>query len=429
MELSMGQRKAVTQKMAAAYRRGSRSDKALILDQLCELTDWHRDHARKALRLAGKVQVVRPRAPRSPIYPEALVAALGVCWRVSRYPTGKRLAPMLPVLVRSLRRDGVLTLSDDQAALLVLMSPATIDRRLTPVRRLLVAKGRSHTKPGTLLKSQIPIRTWSEWDEDRPGFVEIDLVGHEGGNAFGEFCFTLTMTDVYSGFTVNRSVKNKAAAGVTAAIDHARKKFPFSVLGLDSDNGSEFINAHLFDYCHTNKLTFTRSRPGKKNDGAHVEQKNWTHVRELVGYLRFDTEAELELLNSIWELDARFTNHLLAQQKLVFRQREGSKVIKRYDQAKTPVERAIASGVLPAAKVASLRKMTTGIRPADLSGAITELVQHLEALSLAKAPTTTLHRVNRSFNASDRPEVRGEPKAPRRRAFPDESTNHRSRAI
>ncbi len=225
------------------------------------------------------------------------------------------------------------------------------------------------------------------------------------------------MTDVYSGFTINRSVKNKAAVHVTAAIDHARKKFPFPVLGIDSDNGSEFINAHLFDYCTANKLTFTRSRPFNKNDGAHVEQENWTHVRELVGCLGFDTTEELELLNAIWELDGRFSNHLLAQQKLIERRREGSKVIKRYDRAKTPVERAIASGVLPAAKVAALSKMTTGIRPADLSGAITELGSDLERVALTKAPTSLPRRINRAFNASDRPNVRGEPQTPRSRAL------------
>ncbi len=413
----MGQRKAVTQKLAAAYRRGSRADKARILNELCELTGWHRDHARRALRETGKVRVLRARPPRRPVYSDSLVEALAVCWRVSRYPTGKRLAPMLPVLVRGLRRDGVLRLGADEAQLLCQMSPATIDRRLAPLRRLLAPRGRSHTKPGTLLKSQIPIRTWSEWDEDGPGFVEIDLVGHEGGNPLGEFCFTLTMTDVATGFTINRSVENKAAVGVTEAIDHARKKFPFPILGIDSDNGSEFINAHLFDYCSANKLTFTRSRPGNKNDGAHVEQKNWTHVRELVGYLRFDTDAELEILNAIWELDSRFSNHLLAQQKLVFRHREGSKVIKRYDRAQTPVERAIASGILGKAKVASLRKMTTAIRPADLSGAITELAQDLERLALTKAPTPLPRKVNRAFNASDRPEVRGEQRARRSRAL------------
>jgi len=414
MELSMGQRKAVTAKLATAYRRGSRKDKARILEELCELTGWHRDHARRALRRVGTVRAVKLRGARQPTYSDELVAALALVWRVSRYPTGKRLAPMLSLLVPALRRDGELDIDDAQAALLMAMAPATIDRRLAGARRLLMPKGRSHTKPGTLLKSQIPIRTWSEWDDARPGFVEVDLVGHEGGNPFGEFCFTLTMTDVATGFTICRSVRNKAAVGVTEAIDFARRQFPFELLGLDSDNGSEFINAHLFEYCVSNKITFTRSRPGNKNDGAHVEQKNWTHVRELVGYLRFDTDEELELLNAIWILDGRFTNHLLAQQKLVSRVREGSKVTKRYDPAKTPVERAITSGVLSKQKAASLRKMTRSIRPGELSRHITELARQLEAFSITKAPTS-IRRVNRAFNSSDRPELRGEERARRSR--------------
>src|SRR5665213_119056 len=416
MELTMSQRHAVTKKMAVAYRRSSKSEKTKILDDLVGLTDWHRDYARHELVSAGAIKLVQPRRARAPRYPAHLTVALAFVWSLSRYPAGKRLAPMLDSLVVMLRRDGDLVLSDPDAALLGAMSAATIDRHLKNERSRLGLKGRSHTKPGTLLKSQIPIRTWADWSEDQPGFVEIDLVGHEGGNSSGEFCFTLTMTDIATGWTVNRSVKNKAAIWVVEAIDEAAAHFPFPILGIDSDNGAEFINAHLFDYCKERKITFTRSRSGNKNDGAHVEQKNWTHVRQLVGYLRFDTAEELGVLNELWALDGLFTNYLLAQQKLIEKHRHGAKVTKRHDSARTPFIRASThDGVSELSRAAMAATFAT-IHLCALSDQIETLTTRLEHLALTKS-LAPVRRVNKSFNRPLHPEVL------------DEATNQVSRRI
>lgn len=377
---------------------------------MVDLTGWHRDYARAALRRAGMVQLVRPRRPRQPTYGTRVIVALERCWAVLRMPAGKRLAPMLPELVPALLTAGEIHLSAAEAGLLCRMSAATIDRRLAGERARRLPRGRSHTKPGTLLKSQIPVRTWADWDDAVPGFVEIDLVGHDGGDAAGEHCFTLTVTDIATGWPVNRSVPNKAQKWVFEALQYALARFPFRIKGIDSDNGSEFINHQLQRWCQTHQVTFTRSRPGNKNDGAHVEQKNWSRVRELVGYYRYDTVGELDLLNQIWELDATFTNYWKPQQKLIFKQRNGARVTKRYDKATTPYRRALEDSTVTDQAREAMTATYQQAKPAALAPKALALTGDLDTVAQAKKaprpqPLTSRHH------------------RPTSRRSPDEATN------
>ena len=217
-------------------------------------------------------------------YGPDVIAALTVCWTVLGMPAGKRLAPMLGELVAVLRHFGELVIDEVTAALLVSMSAATVDRRLAPERAKYQLRGRVGTKPGSLLKNQIPVRTWAEWDDAVPGFVEIDTVFHDGGNRGGGHAFTLTVTDIATGWTESRSLPDRTAKHILAALNHIAAAMPFPIVGVDCDNGSEFINDELLAWCQDRRITFTRSRPGNKNDGCHVEQKNWTVVRPVAGW-------------------------------------------------------------------------------------------------------------------------------------------------
>ncbi|BCW35119.1 hypothetical protein StoSoilA2_11750 [Arthrobacter sp. StoSoilA2] len=380
----MSERRAVTKAIATRYARSDRAAKKQVLNELCATTGWHRDHARKALRQALVLKPVRPRAPRPPLYGEPVIEALRFCWAVQGTPCGRLLAAALPDLVPRLRRFNELQIDDSTAAQLLRIAPATIDRRLKPDRAKLDPRGRSHTKPGTLLKDSIPMRTWAEWDDAVPGFVEIDLVGHEVATGASSVSRWISPTLQRAGPRPDRC-GNKAQKWVFAAIKDATAAFPFPILGIDSDNGTEFINWELLAWCEQESLTFTRSRSGNKNDGAHVEQKNWHIVRQTVGYHRYDTAAELELLNLIWALQRLLTNHFGPQQKLLAKVRTGAKITKTYDAPATPYQRVLAdTGTVSRDVKTRLRRENKPLSPAAIQRQIQALSADLLTLTTAK---------------------------------------------
>jgi hypothetical protein len=394
MGLTLAERRAVTEMTAIRYVVADKRAKSRILDELCANTGWHRNHARKALKTALQPKVVAPRrSPRPPVYGPEVITALTACWLVLGMPAGKRLAPMLNELVAVLRHFGELVIDEDTAELLVSMSAATIDRRLAGERARRQLKGRRATKPGSLLRSQIPIRTWADWDDATPGFVEIDLVSHDGGNTIGPFAFTLTVTDVATGWTENRSVPSKEAKCVLSALESIADKMPFPILGVDSDNGAEFINIDLFIWCRNHEITFTRARPTNKNDGCHVEQKNWAVVRTVVGYHRYDTAPELLLLNEIWQLQSKLTNYFYPQQKLISKVRVGAKVTKKYDKATTPFHRAINHPDTAVDCIAALARTHALINPAATQRQIQALTAQLYKMTTSKSQPATRARI------------------------------------
>lgn len=388
----MQERKTVTKGMAAQYRRASKGKKGQILEQFVAATEYDRHYAAWLLRHHGKrveftpgvvlegTAARRRRPGRKRKYGDEVLQALKKVWEMLDYISGKRLAPALQEVVPRLVACRELRVKKSVQKKLLEMSPATIDRLLKPERGKHTIKGRATTKPGTLLKHQIPIRTFSDWDDAVPGFLEMDLVGHDGGKAEGDYCFTLDLTDVATGWTELAAVPNKAQIWVFEALQDLRRRLPFTVLGLDSDNGSEFINHHLSAYCDEQQITFTRSRPYRKNDNCYVEEKNWSIVRRYVGYARYDTPAARDLLNKLYLVLRDYTNFFLPSMKLKEKTRDGAKVCKRYDTAKTPYQRILDSTTVPKAVKERLRRRYEQLNPAALHRQIRNLQKQLDKL-------------------------------------------------
>jgi hypothetical protein len=346
-ELTMNERKKLVSILYNCYVEVSKKDKTKILDGFIQTTGYNRSYAAHLLKThVEKAKRKRPsnhKTGRKKFYTSDVLEALIWVWKIMDFACGKRLKSVMNETVDNLEKHGHFPFKQRTKEKLLAMSASTIDRMLKGERKKFEIKRRSHTKPGTLLKQQIKIKIFSEWSDSKVGFLQVDLVRHDGGNPRGDFCYSLDMVDVASGWDEVVAIKNKAQIWTVQAIDTVRKRLPFEILGINSDNGSEFINAHLLKYCESNKIDFTRSRKYKKNDNCQVEQKNWSVVRRNVGYLRHDTAQELKLLNKLYGYLRLYNNHFQSSMKLIEKVRNGSKVTKRYDTPTTSYERVLNS--------------------------------------------------------------------------------------
>ena len=387
MGLTAKEKRSATKVTAPRYHKAKKKLKGRILEEFAALIGYDRCYAAYLLRTQGKKVYVdkntvivadadkKTSTPRQRFYDHLVLAALSAIWYIMDCICGKHLAPMRKTIIPILEKHHEIQLDEETRTKLLNISSATIDRLLKPERKKHTHKGLSHTKPGTLLKHQIPIRTFAQWDENKPGFVEIDLVGHDGGEPSGEFAQTLNVTDIATGWTESQAVKNKAQRWVFEALTDIRARLPFALLGIDSDNGAEFINNHLYHYCKEEKIPFTRARSSRKNDNCFIEQKNYSVVRRAVGYMRHDTQEEVALLNELHSFLRLYSNFFQPVMKLLEKTRIGSKVRKKYDEAQTPYQRALASPDVSKESKKQIRRQYRKLNPAELKRKI-ETLQH-----------------------------------------------------
>ena len=350
-------------KLQVRYSRRNREGKSRMLDELCEDYEYERKYAIKLLCGGLPPSSGRVHPGPEPQY-ELIEPVVRQVWRTAEQPCGKRLVPILrqwlPYYERRFGR-----LSGRQRQLVRQVSAATLDRLLAAARAEHSGRGRCGTKPGSLLRSEIPIRTGT-WDLSRPGYLEADSVAHCGGSLAGSFIWSLTYTDILSGWTEGGAVWNKGASGVLAATRQVEERLPFALLGFDSDNGGEFLNHHLWSYMRERKVAveFTRSRPYHSDDNAHVEQKNWTWARQLLGYGRLEDPELVGPISALYrEVWAPWQNFFLPCLKLEQKWRQGSHWHKRYEVPRTAYDRLCAPGMLALKQRRQLRERYASLDP------------------------------------------------------------------
>lgn len=361
------------------YRQATRAEKRQLLDEVVAVSGIHRKAAIRLLRRAPRPRPTPGPGGRPRQYGPEVAAAAEVLWQASGRIGAHRLHPFVPELLERLTPCGELRLPPGVEKLLRQASRPTLARLLAPARALGPPRRATTTRPGTCLKHEIPIRT--EWDDARPGFLEVDLVAHCGSSTQGFFLCTLCAVDIATAWIELDAVWGKGQVRVGAAVDHIRTRLPLPLVGLDSDNGSEFINRSLLDYCRRHTITFTRSRAWKKNDSAHVEQKNGAIVRHLIGYDRFATRAAYAQLTRVYQLARLHVNFFQPVEKLLTKSRQGARVHRVYDRAQTPYQRLCASGVLPPEKRHELEALYQRLNPLQLRRDLDAALERLWALA------------------------------------------------
>jgi hypothetical protein len=378
--MSQRSKRELLEQIRPRYLRAKKSKKEIMLDEFVAATGYHRKYAIRLLK-HGRPRRNNQKHGLPKVYQGEVVMALEQIWEVCGRICSKRLQPFLPEMIKVLERCGELELPEPTKTLLLKMSRSTIDRCLGPARFQHPSCGLSTTKPGSLLKKAIPVRTFTPWDEDQPGFLEIDLVAHCGGSTEGQYLYTLTCVDLSTGWIECLAVRRRTELAVFEAIQTMRTDLPFPLLGLDSDNGGEFINDLLYQYCLAEKITFTRSRPYHKNDQAHVEQKNWSVVRRLIGYDRLETEAEYQLLQSIYADLRIYANFFQPVLKLISKEHVDKKILKRYDTAATPFQRVLNTQDISLEAKSHLMNLYVQLNPVQLRTTIDAKVGQLWKLS------------------------------------------------
>ncbi len=388
------------------YRRAGRAEKTAMLEEFCKVCGYNRKYAIWLLRRPlSQPKAGRRRTARSVTYSQATIATLAKVWEASGFLCSQRLKAALAQWLPWVNKH--FALSKELEKELLGISARQMDRRLLPHKRAAKRRLYGTTRPGSLLKHMIPVKT-EHWDVTLPGYLEIDLVSHSGTSAAGEFLYTLDCVDIATGWVERQAVMGKGQQGIVEALRQIEQRLPFRLRGIDSDNGSEFINAHLFNFCQQRpkdqSVQFTRSRPYKKDDNAHVEQKNWTHVRKLLGWQRYDTTEAFHRINSLYEKLRIFQNLFQPSMKLTRKIRKGSRVMRRYDRPATPLERVLQSKE-KTAQIQVLKSMVQNTDPFELSRHIDRQLDCLYNLKAKQSPLRDRTHLTKSKAVPEKPSL------------------------